>query len=705
MKTYQTIMAVLVASVMLAMVVIPALAAPTNPGVANLLGYWTLDEESGDRVDGTEARTLTEVNTVGYNTGVVSNAAYFSATNKEYLYSTNEFGTATDGDITAAFWLYPPTYGGNSSTGSVIISSYRSPATAGDWYISYTYGADLRLHREGATIYEWDTSMTFSSGTWYYVVISYDASEESASCYVNNVSKTFTRSSASGHNGLLGNMTIGGISSTSGSYDLTGRVDEMAVFDDLLTTDELDWLYNSGSGRTYVDIDPAATSTPTETNTPTYTSTPTDTPTPTETQTPTTTATPTTTPTPTETVPATATASSTTTITATPTATWVAGAYIIWATGTIEIDGDMKDKIEDLLLATPPSGTSGPIYAVTDATSTDGDWMISLVNLVDVDPPYEEWNYEINAYWADSVVCSGVDPDWTCVYFIPEESGGSGYLRFPWQAGSKARYGSAGVHSGISYMPGSSGVDFFGGDNQNLMPPFVYASEDGTITFVCKDANNIGIKVEGSQTLYYLHFDISNNFYVGEVVKAGERLGNLKYGTFTSQGCGYATQASTNYHIHFAFLPTGGYFQIGGCSLNISTQKWVCGTSEVNLNGLLSNGGDNPVGNQPGNPSSGTYTGVALGGEHIWDGVVSGLIGFVQSFAASILPDHTDMGMVTAISNAGLEFLAVFAFISNSNLLYMTPFFTILGIILTIEIVRWLFVTWRWILRIIPAMA
>lgn len=43
------------------------------------------------------------------------------------------------------------------------------------------------------------------------------------------------------------------IGSMSGVYS-TGLIDEVAVWDRALTQDEIDWLYNSGSGRTYADL-------------------------------------------------------------------------------------------------------------------------------------------------------------------------------------------------------------------------------------------------------------------------------------------------------------------------------------------------------------------------------------------------------------------------------------------------------------------
>ncbi len=93
---------------------------------------------------------------------------------------------------------------------------------------------------------------TFSDSTWYLVIVAFDRSGN-ATCYVNDVTKSAVDIST--HTATLG-ATAGQIGAFVGNY-LDGTLDEVAVWDRLLTSDERTWLYNSGSGRLYDDTDAA----------------------------------------------------------------------------------------------------------------------------------------------------------------------------------------------------------------------------------------------------------------------------------------------------------------------------------------------------------------------------------------------------------------------------------------------------------------
>jgi hypothetical protein len=417
---------------------------------------------------------------------------------------------------------------------------------------------------------------------------------------------------------------------------------------------------------------------------------------PTETPTPTPTATDT--PTPTATPTSTATATST----PTPTATWSPGTYIIWAEGTIDIDSDMKLDIETLLLANAPSGSSGPIYAVTDASQNDGDWYISLVNLIGVDPPYTDWNWEEDAVWAGGVVCEGIDPDWNCDYFEPTEAiGGDEVPLFPWRPGTRAIYGISKVHDGILAIPGSLAVDFVGGDTlgSSMMPPYVYASETGTVTAVCKDINNVGIVVSGVHQFGYLHFAPNTEIELGDVFTRGQVMGILAYGSFEKVRCGAASQTPTTYHLHFSFLPDeNGYLEIGGCLLNTNTKVWLCGTQEIGVRGLLPNGTSGSSATQ--GEAGGVTT--SMGGEHIWDGVVYGIVDSAHDFAMNTFPEHTAIGIEDAMNNGVLQTFNILQFIDMSGLVWIVPATLIIAIMLGIEIVRWAYALYRFVVRLIP---
>ena len=419
-----------------------------------------------------------------------------------------------------------------------------------------------------------------------------------------------------------------------------------------------------------VAYEPEVTATPTKTTTPTNTTSPTNTPTPTIT----TTATKTPTSTPTITI-------TPGSPTLTPIPTPVLSSAITWAVGPVTLSNAILNSIGDLLTSTPPSGSQGNIYAVTYVSGVDTAWDISLANLVGVTSPYTDWNIETSAVWQGSVECIGTDPSWTCDYYSPPAAGGGSSLRFPWQTGFSAQYGVSGVHAGSGVIPGSSAVDFLGRDSvSGSMPPLAVAAADGVIDWVCGDNVGMAIRVTGGPVyLAYYHFAPGQDFHIGQAISQGQVLGSLIYGSFsgTSACQEYGTQASDQYHLHFVFLPTSsGYLEIGGCVLDLSTQKFVCNGNTYSIGDYIPNGGDVSDPHPP--PDDGGSGG---GGVHIWDGIVAAIVQLASGSINKYLPAQQPlfgyvmakinlitvalMSMVTAFYLTGLSGSFMMFFISG----------------------------------------
>ncbi|MGD8457414.1 MAG: SpvB/TcaC N-terminal domain-containing protein, partial [Anaerolineales bacterium] len=228
----------------------PPPPTPPPPLLNGLISYWKLDETSGTRIDSVGSRDLTDNNTVGYTTGKQSNAADFERGNTEYLSYDTPYGTATDGDVSISVWINMESLGGDYY-GSGIIASYRNPNVAGDWNIAVTNDGRIRFYRkESGTDYYWQTGTSeISTSTWYHLVVTYDDAGNSASCYINNASKSFSVVNAEVSWGTTA-LTVGRNFTTQNFYH-DGLLDELAVYDRVLTTPEVAQLYNSGDGLTY----------------------------------------------------------------------------------------------------------------------------------------------------------------------------------------------------------------------------------------------------------------------------------------------------------------------------------------------------------------------------------------------------------------------------------------------------------------------
>ena len=204
----------------------PAIASGSTL-LTGLVSYWPLDEESGTRYDSVGSNDLTDNNTVGFDTGVNGAAASFVAANGESL-SRASFDPGAV--WTASYWVRLDAVSGQDisfeiqnivydftgigqiyffGTGGAGAYSYAPPA-AGEWHhvFLWTDGTKVYAQRDGGTVWE------------------------------------DTRVSASGANTLS-------IGRALPSYYITGRVDEVAIWDRVLTSDERAELYNAGAGKFY----------------------------------------------------------------------------------------------------------------------------------------------------------------------------------------------------------------------------------------------------------------------------------------------------------------------------------------------------------------------------------------------------------------------------------------------------------------------
>lgn len=264
-----------------------------------LISYWSLEESGGPRSDAHGANDLTDNNTVGSVSGKVGNAAMCQVANSEWLNITDNASFSVS-KVSLSAWVYLTSL---PSYVASIVSKYGS-AGAREYQIVY----DNTLNRfrfvvsaDGTTTTAATGSVSVSTGQWYHIVAWADTGEVGIKV---NAGTAATVPGSGIHNGS-GDFAMCRPGSLPSNY-FDGYIDEVGLWDRVLTSEEVDWLYNSGSGRSYSDI-LATQATPTPSPTPTDTPMPTDTPTPHPTLTPTPgpTATPTPTVTPGPTLPVT----------------------------------------------------------------------------------------------------------------------------------------------------------------------------------------------------------------------------------------------------------------------------------------------------------------------------------------------------------------------------------------------------------------
>jgi len=354
------------------------------------------------------------------------------------------------------------------------------------------------------------------------------------------------------------------------------------------------------------------------------------------------------------------------------------------------------------LEADPPTAETY-VYAVTDSQDiTESSWLISLAAL-DIEGDLDDWNLFVDGVWLGSVVVS-YSGSYLAEWYDPEYiGGGSATVYFPWNPGKKAQYGPLGVHTSW----GLTSVDFFGGYNWggDVMSE-AYAATDGDITWYCDDGVQVTIKVHGpAGDMIYAHLVGNDNLYNGGKVYQRRSMGGIVAGPIEASECGYASQPNDQYHLHWGFEPnagSGATMIIEGCFLTISTEQWQCGASNIiGIGGWLVSGSTNPPPDDPDEP--GDPGGPVMGGGHIWDGPVSGIVEIFRALIVALLPNTIGLsqgtvdGMMELINNElGLANLLL-PFVIN----FSVPL-AVLGAILLIEPIVIIIQVYLVVKRMIP---
>lgn len=210
-----------------------------------LVGYWKLDESSGNAVDALGVNTLTNTGTATYSAGKINNGVDFSATTM-YMGKANPTGLPSG---TTAFsmggWVkftnfstarYFFGFGNTSNNGRVAIRCDSSTS----WVIDDN-GVGTAFPAVSA----------MSTGTWYHILYTYPGSGNIYTAYLNGTSIGTANNTRSPNIGttVLG---LGSANNTSSAENLVGSMDEWGIWSRELSSGEASDLYNSGAGVSYI---------------------------------------------------------------------------------------------------------------------------------------------------------------------------------------------------------------------------------------------------------------------------------------------------------------------------------------------------------------------------------------------------------------------------------------------------------------------
>ncbi len=229
-----------------------ALASPhpqTGDDISNALAaFWHLDATSGTRADTwVNSVDLLDGNTVTNMLGKGGPAAYFTRANSEYLYQTVATALAPgDADYTFALWVRLTT-----KPADMGIVTKADNGTTREYALYYDSVADsfiFELYAAGGASIGTAEAGLFTPlvDEWYFVICSYDASEDAIQIEIDNTYVGLA--TASGTPAQTGaNFELG---RNEASEYLDGALDELWFWDRLLTSAEKDQLLNDNHGAT-----------------------------------------------------------------------------------------------------------------------------------------------------------------------------------------------------------------------------------------------------------------------------------------------------------------------------------------------------------------------------------------------------------------------------------------------------------------------
>jgi len=218
--------------------------------VDSLIAWWSLDEESGTRVDLHGSNDLSQTGTVGYVTGIKGNCVDFVPTDYLSIADNDDISTG-DIDFSWISWVNPDSVAAHQ----YLINKYNTTSD-GEYFIDFFLSTSRFsfLVTDGGGNFGRIQATSFglpSVGNWYFIVAEHDATANTISIQINNGaidSVAYTYGANNSNEALFLGVTSGG------GFPFNGQMDETALFKQTLNAGERSWLYNGGKGRSYLEL-------------------------------------------------------------------------------------------------------------------------------------------------------------------------------------------------------------------------------------------------------------------------------------------------------------------------------------------------------------------------------------------------------------------------------------------------------------------
>lgn len=213
--------------------------------IDNLESYWSMEDGAGNNAtDSHGSNTLTQANSPGSAAGKVSNCRDLENASQHYFEILDNASIST-GDISFSWqaWINLESKPGAGTFDYVV-------QKANEYLLFYDGDTDrIKFSVFNGVSYATATwGSALSLATWYHVIGTYDATADEVTIIVDNGTPVVTTGATSGNDAA----TVCRFGDQSDGMD--GLLDEVGFWKKELSAAEVTWLYNSGNGRSYADI-------------------------------------------------------------------------------------------------------------------------------------------------------------------------------------------------------------------------------------------------------------------------------------------------------------------------------------------------------------------------------------------------------------------------------------------------------------------
>ena len=218
----------------------------SDPLLDGLVAWWSMDETSGTRFDShTNGLDLTDVNTVGSAAGKINNAADFTFANNEELTNNSSLLKFGADDFSFSFWLaHSDNVGGTSQ----MVYNTLTADGGHRLYVTRTTGVlNMQLADGLGAFPVLQSTDTLVDGVFSHVVITHKASTKTRAIIINDGTPATAIYTETADTDLSAPFRIG--SSGANYYD--GLIDEVPVWNRVITASEITRLFNSNNAIGY----------------------------------------------------------------------------------------------------------------------------------------------------------------------------------------------------------------------------------------------------------------------------------------------------------------------------------------------------------------------------------------------------------------------------------------------------------------------